>query len=500
MPQTKDQWSNTVAQLRLPELDAATVARGHMTFRNLRAIGRGGFGQVYKATAEGDTVNAFALKRQMLRVDSKNVREYLRKQNGQLAGLRREAQIYFSATLNSGRTPHLALLCDIAYVAHTNADGSVIKEPLLAMQWANAEPHNTLQAWMRANPVSEHKMQERLSLAIQMFSGLVELHRGGHHPNTHAATLEEKSPLFVHQDIKPANMLLFGCSTASGSPGPLRLALTDFGLSVCYNGTDTEAKCGGGTRFYMAPEQWLGKAARSPARDIWAAGMVLAQLFAGKAVTKALRNYLAFCTSYRRTQAPVDDVIEEVWGHRDKIIRAIKDDSMSGATSQLSRVQRAIASTLVNCFRDGIEIRGAMLPGHGRPTSSKCESVLISVWQNTLNFQQWNSYQQYLPRPKPTALQQLLLEHDRYKLANHYLEHMEIGILTMMRDQCKRLLAKVDSRHRAVVRYQIKSLDDNLQRVYNLKAEQEAFSASLQRQVAKRSTSVIRTHLCSVPA
>ena len=466
-----------------------------MTFHNLRATGRGGFGQVYKATAEGDAVNVFALKRQMLRVDSKNVREYLRKQNRQLAGLRREAQVYFSATLNSGRTRHLALLCDIAYVTHTNGDGSVIKEPLLAMQWANAQPHNTLQAWMRANPVSEHKIQERLSFAIQMFSGLVELHRGGHH---HDAAMEEKSPLFVHQDIKPANMLLFGCSTPSGSPGPLRLALTDFGLSVCYNGTDTEAKCGGGTRFYMAPEQWLRKAARTPGRDIWAAGIVLAQLFAGKAVAKALGNYQTFCASCRRTQASVDDVIQTVWSHRDKIIRAIEDDSMSAATSQLSRAQHAIASTLVSCFRDGMEIRGAMLPGHGRPTSSKCESVLISVWQNTLKFQQWNSYQQYLPRPKPTALQQLLLEHGRYKLANHYLEHMEIGMLTMMRDQCKRLLVKVDSRDRAVVQNQIKSLDDNLERAYNLKAEQEVFSASSQRQVAKRPTNVIRRHPCSV--
>ena len=138
-----------------------------------------------------------------------------------------------------------------------------------------------------------------------------------------------------------------------------------------------------------------------------------------------------------------------------------------------------------------------MLPGHGRPTSSKCEAVLISVWENTLNFQQWDSYQQYLPRPKPTALQQLLLEHGRYKLANHYLEHMEIGVLTMMRDQCRRLFVKVDWRDRAVVRNQINSLCQKLERAYNLKAEQEAFSAANQSQVAKRTIIVIRTHACS---
>ena len=77
----------------------------------------------------------------------------------------------------------------------------------------------------------------------------------------------------------------------------------DFGLSVCYNGTDIEAKCGGGTRFYMAPEQWLEKSARTPGRDIWAAGMVLAQLFAGKAAKKALRDYKIFCVRCRQIQS-----------------------------------------------------------------------------------------------------------------------------------------------------------------------------------------------------
>ena len=395
------------------------------------------------------------------------------KQNIQLEGLRREAQIYFSATFNSGHTPHLALLCDIAYVVHANADGSTIKEPLLAMQWANAQPHNTLQAWMQANPVSEHHVQERLSLAIQIFSGLVGLHRGGHHQHTRAVKLEEKSPLFVHQDIKPANMLLFGHSP-DGS-GPFRLALTDFGLSVCYNGTDIEAKCGGGTRFYMAPEQWLKKSARTPGRDIWAAGMVLAQLFAGEAAKKALQDYKIFCARCRQIQSFRIN-IREIWSHRDRIVRAIKEDTMFAADSQLSRVQYAIAPTVLACFRDGREIRGMMLPGHGRPPSSKCEATLIAIWQKKLKFQQWNLYHKRLPRPKATALQQMLSKHGRYKLANHYLEHMEIGMLTMMRDQCKRLLAKVESHDRVVVEHQIKRLDDKLALAHNLKAEQEAFA------------------------
>ena len=108
--------------------------------------------------------------------------------------------------------------------------------------------------------------------------------------------------------------------------------------------------------------------------------------------------------------------------------------------------------------------------------------------------QQWNAYRKRLPRPKATVLQQQLVEHGRYKLANLYLEHMEIGMLAMMRDQCKRLLVKVDSRDRPLVRNQIKRLEGHLERAYKLKAEQEAFSAARQRQVVKRATNTIVVH------
>ena len=58
-------------------------------------------------------------------------------------------------------------------------------------------------------------------------------------------------------------------------------------------------------------------------------------------------------------------------------------------------------------------------------------------------------------------------------------------MLTMMRDQCERLLAKVNSRDRPVVENQIASLDDKLVRAHNLKAEQEAFAAASQPEVNK---------------
>ena len=423
----------------------------------------------------------------MLDVDSEDVEQYFRRQQRKLEGLRREAKIYFSATLNRGQIAHLALLFDIAFVSHNNADGSIVKEPFLVMEWASARPHNTLKAWMQFNSVSQHGLQERLSLAIQMFSGLVELHRGGHHPKTDAAAFEGSLPLFVHQDIKPANMLLFGHGQ-KGS-GPFRLALTDFGLSACYNGASVEAACGGGTRAFMAPEQWLGMPARTPGRDIWAAGMVLAKLFAGASTSKALRHYNIFCNQVWPRNTTSNDIIKKFHLSAVNIAHAMKQDGTQRPVSRLSCVQQAIAPLLQKCFRVGRELGGAMFAGFARPTSSQCEEFLKTIWQDTLGFPSWDIYHTRLPRPQPTALQQQLQCRGPHNLAFFYLNHMEVGMLTMMLRQCERLLAKVDSRDRPIVEKQILSLRQQLRKtdvnakLHLKKAREHVLTASNERQV-----------------
>ena len=445
LPQTGLGWQEIV---RLPALNEATVAEGMSgKFHNLCLIGKGGFGEVYKAAA-GDCAQHFALKRQMLNVDSKGIKEYLHEQERKifkkLEGLRREAKIYCSPTLNNGQTRHLTLLYDIASVTHANAGAPSISEPLLAMEWANAQPYNTLKAWMEANPVSDESIQERLSFTIQMFSGLVKLHHGGH-----AATNEETLPLFVHQDVKPENMLLFGHGP-KGS-GPFRLALTDFGLSVCYNGTPAEAACGGGTRLYMAPEQWLGKPARGPGRDIWAAGMVVAKLFASKSVMKALKDYQDFCK-----QISCVDIrcIEELCRHAKDIACAVEEDGRQMPGSQLSLVQKDVAPLLDSCFRVGRELKGANEPGNTRPKSSHCTKVLKQIWDNLFSSKPWQLYCEKLPQPRPTALQ----SKSRHYLWNLFLEQMEIPVLEMMLHRNERLLNAVNPSDRPTVQERILDL------------------------------------------
>ena len=471
-------WPEIVAEMRLPRLDTSTIAegQGEITFHNLRSTGRGGFGQVYRASVAGD--DGYALKRQIINADSKNLQEYLKKQMRELNGFRREAKIYSSPTLNSGQTAHLALLSDIAFVTHHNADGSVIKEPLLAMEWANAQPDNTLQAWMDSNPVSEHSIQDRLSFAIQMFSGLVELHFG----KASAALLEESTGLFVHQDLKPANMLLFG--NGPGGSGPFRLAITDFGLSVCYNGTDAEATCGGGTHLYLAPEQWSSLGARTPERDIWAAAMVVAKLFAGPCLKKAIHDYKVFCQrGHKRCCAKIT---QEICNRAENFAPAIAKDGEQKPVSQLSSVQQAVAQLLQRCFRQGRELGGAIIPGNARLTSLQCEELLKNIWQDTLGFQSWHLYHDRLPGPKPTPLQ----KYSSHNRANLYFQQMEIGMLTMMLRQCERLRDKVEYRVNHFVDEQIWDLRQQIRRAeeqaksHRKKAGQQVLAAAAHHRVS----------------
>ena len=78
----------------------------------------------------------------------------------------------------------------------------------------------------------------------------------------------------VHRDVKPANLLL--------EPGGPHLRLGDFGVAVVADEVRLTRGPGVvGTDRYMAPEQAAG-AAPDPRQDLYAAGVVAAQLLGGR--------------------------------------------------------------------------------------------------------------------------------------------------------------------------------------------------------------------------
>lgn len=118
----------------------------------------------------------------------------------------------------------------------------------------------SLEHWLEQNAGQcADTIETRHSFSVQMCAGLRELHGGGESvARTSSAVAAAASSMstpknkpWVHQDLKPDNMLLFcgdGSDTKEGRP--VRLAITDFGLTVRCN-SDRPLFCG--TPRYMAP-------------------------------------------------------------------------------------------------------------------------------------------------------------------------------------------------------------------------------------------------------
>ena len=111
---------------------------GRIAYLDLKRIGAGGFGEVFKGTST--TKKPYALKRAL--PSSKpgtDIEQHLHQQIRRLDALQREARVYFSPTLNNGECLHLVLLYDVAQVRNSVGD----REPLLVLPWADG-PGSTL--------------------------------------------------------------------------------------------------------------------------------------------------------------------------------------------------------------------------------------------------------------------------------------------------------------------------------------------------------------------
>ena len=88
------------------------------------------------------------------------------------------------------------------------------------------------------------------------------------------AYLHSLEPPIIHQDIKPANILLDDTH---------HYAITDFGISSQRGGVHTDYyEENSGTLAYMAPERFLEDAEPIPQSDIWAFGATLFEILTGQ--------------------------------------------------------------------------------------------------------------------------------------------------------------------------------------------------------------------------
>lgn len=419
-----DSKASAVALRDAPALDddVAKGQCGHDTYQQICLHSKGGFGEIYQGFSSR-TQEQFALKRQMVVQDSDanvhDARKLLQMQLKRMRGLMRETRIYFSSTLNIPTSRHLARIHDVVLVR--NSVGS--HEPLLVFEWADAPKYNTLSAWMKNTPdicSSREDVKMRLSFAIQMFAGLCELHYGsrsdrldeqkkwakvlrGVMPQHTAQELVQGKtsihevldalgsffqngtippdlveslqavrvqPLYAHQDMKGANMLLFGKGRRT------RLALTDFGLTAQYN-CIRAPPIHGGTLKYMAPEQWKQQPACTPKRDIWSAGLILAQLFGGARTKVKLKEYQVFCQK-------ASDNLAKLTQRAHGITEAMMRDA-----SKLS--WRAKLSNL---------LQHCLVEEPKRFTAFQCKDALVQLWSELFSSTPWTEHERSLQPPK----------------------------------------------------------------------------------------------------
>lgn len=85
--------------------------------------------------------------------------------------------------------------------------------------------------------------------------------------------LHTSNPPIVHQDIKPANILI---------DDKRNYTITDFGISISRRNRLYDTEDNSGTLAYMAPERFAEGANPMPESDIWALGATLFELITGK--------------------------------------------------------------------------------------------------------------------------------------------------------------------------------------------------------------------------
>ncbi|PZG44193.1 hypothetical protein C1I98_17480, partial [Spongiactinospora gelatinilytica] len=105
----------------------------------------------------------------------------------------------------------------------------------------------------------------------------------------------------VHRDVKPANVLL-----------GRTVMLTDFGVARILQGPTAAATAVVGTPIYMAPEAIEGASA-APAADVYALGMVLYELLAGRAPFAGGNHLSALHSAFNMAPRRLPGMGDEIW-------------------------------------------------------------------------------------------------------------------------------------------------------------------------------------------
>jgi len=250
-------------------------------YRIIGRLGRGGMGEVYRATdiRLGQTVALKFLPEATVRDPAT------------LARFHNEVRIARQVT-----HPNVCRVYDL---------GEYEGQPFISMEYVDGEDLASL--LRRIGRLPTDKATE---IARRLCAGLAAAHNQG----------------VLHRDLKPANIMIDGRG---------QVVITDFGLAGIENQV-TGAEVRNGTPAYMAPEQLSGRevSARS---DIYSLGLVLYEIFTGKRAWEA--SSLPELLRLREESAPaslsslvrdIDPAVERV------ILRCLEPDPTRRPSSALA--------------------------------------------------------------------------------------------------------------------------------------------------------------------
>ncbi|XP_045392970.1 mitogen-activated protein kinase kinase kinase 21 [Lemur catta] len=237
-------------------------------------IGAGGFGQVYRATWQGQEVAVKAARRDPEQ-DAAAAAESVRREARLFAMLRHPNIIELRGVCL--RQPHLCLVLEFAR-------GGALNRALAA---ANAAPDPR-----RARRIPPHVL---VNWAVQIARGMLYLH-------------EEAFVPILHRDLKSSNILLLE-KIEHDDVCNKTLKITDFGLAREWHRTTKMSAAG--TYAWMAPEV-IKSSLFSKGSDIWSYGVLLWELLTGEVPYRGIDGLaVAYGVAVNKLTLPIPSTCPE---------------------------------------------------------------------------------------------------------------------------------------------------------------------------------------------
>ncbi|XP_055969617.1 mitogen-activated protein kinase kinase kinase 21 [Sorex fumeus] len=254
----------------------------HVDFERLELkelIGAGGFGQVYRATWQGQEVAVKAARRDPEQ-DAAAAAESVRREARLFAMLQHPNIIELRGVCL--RQPHLCLVLEFAR-------GGALNRALAA---ANAAPDPRTPGPRGARRIPPHVL---VNWAVQIARGMLYLH-------------EEAFVSILHRDLKSSNILLLE-KIEHDDVCNKTLKITDFGLAREWHRTTKMSAAG--TYAWMAPEV-IKSSLFSKGSDIWSYGVLLWELLTGEVPYRGIDGLaVAYGVAVNKLTLPIPSTCPE---------------------------------------------------------------------------------------------------------------------------------------------------------------------------------------------